>query len=130
MIMDYFFIFLNFFYILYIVFCSCGYFSDCGSNIETKTEIELISFNDIKINNFSLPENFLNWKLKERKKYVLNNYRDFIYNLTSEQYNLINTINDFRYKKGIHRLRVDNKIPNYIIDRPAELMINSEQNFF
>ena len=75
MIMDYFFIFLNFFYILYLVFSSYLYFAYCGANIETKTEIELISFNDIKINNFILPKNFMNWKIKERKKYVLNNYR-------------------------------------------------------
>ena len=118
MIMDYFFIFLNFFYLLYIGLSSFVYFADCGVNIETRTEIELISFNGIKINNFSLPGDFLNWKLKERKKYVLNNHRKFVHNLTSNQYNLINTINDYRHKKGIDKLIVDNKIPNYIFDRP------------
>ena len=91
-------------------------FSDCGSNIETKTEIELISFNDIKINNFSLPGDFLNWKIKERKKYVLNNHRKFAHNLTSNQYNLINTINDYRHKKGIDKLIVDNNKIIYLID--------------
>ena len=130
MVMDYIFIFLNFFYIIYLVFSSYIYFADCGINIKTITEIDLISFNDIKINDFSLPENFLSRNLKERKKYVLNNYSNYTYKLTSNQYYLINTINNFRQKKRINKLRVNNKIPNYLIDRPTELMINSGQNFF
>ena len=60
----------------------------------------------------------------------MNNYSNYTYKLTSNQYYLINTINNFRQKKRINKLRVNNKIPNYLIDRPTELMINSGQNFF
>ena len=60
----------------------------------------------------------------------MNNYKNYTYNITSEQWKLINEINDFRDQKGLLNLGIDNKIPNYIIDRPVELIFNSEKNFF
>ena len=130
MIMDYFFIILNFFYIIYILIFSFIYFIYCGKNIKITPTIELSSFNDIKINAFSLPKGFIKWKLKERKKYVMNNYKNYTYNITKEQYYLINKINYFRDQEGLLKLRVDNKIPDFIIDKPALLIFNSEENFF
>jgi hypothetical protein len=128
--MDYTFIFLNFFYMIYIGFLSYAYFVDSGRNIETITEIKLISFNGIKINEYALPKNFMKWAKKERKKYVLNNYTNYTYNFTSSQYDLINSINNFRQQENLLKLRVDNKIPEFIVNWPVELMLNSEQNFF
>ena len=123
-------LFLNFFYIIEIVIYSIIYFVDCGKNIKITPEIELNSFNDIKINAFSLPKNFIKWRLKERKKYVLNNYRNYTCNITSEQCKLIDKINYFRDKEGLLKLRLDNKIPDFIIDKPALLIFNSDENFF
>ena len=80
--MDYTFIFLNFFYILYIVLLSSIYFEESGRNIETIKEIKLISFNGIEINEYALPKNFMKWGKKERKKFVLNNYTNYTYNFT------------------------------------------------
>jgi len=128
--MDYTFIFLNFFYILYIVLLSSIYFEESGRNIETIKEIKLISFNGIEINEYALPKNFMKWGKKERKKFVLNNYTNYTYNFTSSQYNLINLINGFRQYKHLLKLRVDNKIPEFIVNWPVELMLNSEQNLF
>ena len=83
--MDYAFIFLHFFYIIYIGLLSYAYFVDSGRNVETITEIKLISFNGIKINEYALPKNFMKLAKKERKKYVLNNYKNYTYNFTSSQ---------------------------------------------
>ena len=128
--MDYAFIFLHFFYIIYIGFLSYAYFVGSGRNVETITEIKLISFNGIKINEYALPKNFMKLAKKERKKYVLNNYKNYTYNFTSSQYDLINSINNFRQQENLLKLRVDNKIPEFIVNWPVELMLNSKQNFF
>ena len=72
----------------------------------------------------------MKWAKKERKKYVLNNYTNYTYNFTSSQYDLINSINNFRQQENLLKLRVDNKIPEFIVNWPVELMLNSEQNFF
>ena len=41
------------------------------------TQCTLLSFNNIKIKSFELPENFPNWKKKERKRFISDNYSKF-----------------------------------------------------
>ena len=52
---------------------------------------------------------------------ILSNYT---YNFTSSTYDLINSINNFKKKNNLLKLRVDNKIPEFIVNWPVELMLN------
>ena len=44
----------------------------------------------------------------------------------------LNSINNFRIIKGMKRLEVDtiNRIPEFIVNKPIELLLNSKENIF
>ena len=132
MVMDYIFLILNFIYILYILFFSLGYFSDSGMAIKKEKIFALNSFNGIPINDYILPDNFDKWKKKNRKEYVLKNYYKYKYEISRSQERVLDSINNFRIIKGMKRLEVDtkNRIPEFIINKPIELLLNSKQNIF
>lgn len=133
MTLDYIFIILNFFHILYLLLLTYWYFRESGSLIKIITKCSLISYENIKIDKFELPDNFENFSKKQRKKYVSDNNYTFKYSISEEQVNLINSINIFREEKDIPKLGVDyyNKIPNNLFNNlPAEIILNPHQNIF
>ena len=132
MVMDYIFLFLNFIYIIYLLILSCIFFHYSGSRIINTKVCILKLFEGIKIESYRLPENFDKWEKKERKKFILNNYHNYIYSNSQRQEALINSINNFRKLKGVQQLGVVliKNIPEFIINKPAELFLNSSNNIF
>ena len=79
MTMDYIFIFVHYLYIIYLLCFTFIYFSVSGKYIYTSRKNYLIMFNDFRIFNHELPDDFHKWNQNQRKKYVLDNYTNFIY---------------------------------------------------
>ena len=133
MTMDYIFIFLHFFYILYLLCFSITYFCDSGKFIHTSTNFYLTKFNGIDTN-YELPDNFHKWNKRQRKKYIFNNYKNFIYRNynSSKLYNLLQSINSYRSENGLNKLNISytNQIPFYISNEPSEMMLFPERNIF
>ena len=130
MIMDYIFIFINFFHIIVVLNSSIEFF--CKSGYYIKTFFKLTSFNNIKINDFQLPDNFDKLKKNERKKFVLDNYLNYKYFITDNNIKLINSFNDFRKEMNIKKLEFteDKKIPEFILNLPSEMILFPEKNIF
>ena len=124
--MDYFFIFLNLFYIYFIFFNTKKFFEESGTHVKKIYNIyNLISFSNIHILNYILPYNFENLSKKERKELILKNCKEYQYDITDEQKNLINEINTFRDGNDIPQLKFDreNKIPEFIFEKPSEMIL-------
>ena len=136
-VMDFIFVFLNLFYILFIFIITFIFFKESGIEvIKSGNDYHyfyiLFSFNDINILPYYLPLNFENLSKKERKKLILQNYKKYQYEITDEQKNLINEINIFRDDNDIPKLKFDkeNKIPEFIIEKPSEMILFPEKNIF
>ena len=131
--MDYTFLVLNFFCFLYVLLLSVIFFRNSGKNIAYKSFYVLESFNGIKINNFILPFNFDKWDKKDRKKFILKKYHVYEYKNSTINRDLVNSINSFRRDKNISTLFFDEfspNIPDFIVKKPLELLLNSDQNIF
>ena len=130
--MDYIFLILNFIYIAYLILISLSFFAESGIRVEKAKKCTLNSFNWIKIKSYSLPYNFDKWKKNKRKKFILNNYHNYEYIISSEEENIVNLINNFRILKGLQKLEFKRikTIPEFIINKPSELFLNSSENIF
>ena len=136
-VMDFIFVFLNLFYILFIFIITFIFFKESGIEVikmgnDYHYDYILISFNDINILPYCFTLNFENLSEKERKKLILQNYKKYQYEITDEQKNLINEINIFRDDNNIPKLKFDkeNKIPEFIIEKPSEMILFPEENIF
>ena len=132
MVLDYLFLIINFIYILLILTFSIFYFKDSGNDMHFEINYFLTSFNKIKINNYELPKDFEKLPKKERKQLVLDNYKDFKYNISHQQKELIKTINDFRGINNIPLLGICQcrQIPDFLINESSEVMMFPDQNIF
>ena len=91
-------------------------------------------FNDFRIFKYELPDDFHKWNKKQRKKYVLDNYTNFIY----QSYYLYDidrlkkSVNSFRIKNGLYKLDIyeTNKIPFYSVNESSEMILYPEKNIF
>ena len=131
-VLDYFFIFIHFIYIIYI-FCGILYFfKNIGKNIIESLELKLISYNKIKIEDYELPEEFLTYNKRERKKYISENAFKFRYYKSAQQYDLINLINSYRIKFGINKYDPHDlsKIPQDMLNLPSEAIFFDYKNIF
>ena len=130
MVMDYIFIFLNFFDLLYLFIISFVYCSGKYDNYRTEINYFLTSFNYIKINNYMLPDNFNDFSKNDRKKYIKENYENFEYKYTKEQIELIRSLNQFRKDKNIEIFKIGKKLPKFILKESSEIMLYKDKNFF
>lgn len=128
--MDYAFIVFHFLYILYLIYNSCWYCLVTGDRIDRYEECTLVTFNNIRIRDFKLPNKFPTFTKKERKSYVYNNYRLYKYDYTPSQINIFNSINNFREENNIPKLYIDNskKIPDFIINPRTDMMLFSNEH--
>ena len=130
-VMDYIFIVLNFLHIIFIILNIIGYFKEGGISNQHVTKCTLLSFNNIKIHSFELPENFPKWKKKERKRFISDNYSKFkLYNPNemriSKCLNMVKAIYDIpEFEKYDTR-----KLPDYILNEPGEMMLYPDRNIF
>ena len=83
------------------------FFIITGKDIIKIYKYYLISFNNIKINEFELPDFFGKMSKKERKKYVLQNINSYEIIITNKQKELIDYINNLRKENNINNLEKD-----------------------
>ena len=113
----------------------CFFFLESGDHIIISTTVTLHSFNNMEIDNYLLPDNFSDWKEKERKLFVLDKYNEFKFkykgcgSFTNFVYIYINLQ---RQIKKIPALEIDSNstIPDLILYEPAEIMLYPEKNIF
>ena len=130
MVMDYVFIFLHVLYMIYIFLLSCIFYSESGKDIKTVKYCYLKSFNYIKIQEYFLPEDFHSWRKNRRKKFVSEKCKLFKYHNTLEERDILQIINSKRSSTNLLKLAVNttDEIPNFILNKPTELMLNPFQN--
>ena len=132
MVLDYFFLCINLIYISGFIYCSYQYWIESGDLVHVYKKNILILFNNIKIEEYELPENFNKLQKKERKKYVLDRYKDYRINVSNEHKKMINAINDYRRDNELQLLGVCQcrTIPDFLIKEPTVMMLFPEQNIF
>lgn len=128
--MDYAFIVFHFLYIIYVVYNSCSYCCASGDLIGSYKKCTLVSFNNIRIHDYKLPDDFPTFKKKERKAYVFNNHRQYKYDYTPDQMKIFDLINEFREENDIPKLNTDNSktIPDFIIYPRTDMILLSNQH--
>lgn len=131
MVFDYIFLSLNLIYIIIIILFLIGYLYFAGGLVHETIHYILLSYNNIKIKEYVLPEYFEKMNLKERKKIILDNLKNYEYIISDKQKELIDLINNLRVENDIQKLETDkNKnIPNFIFKKPSALMLTTENIF-
>jgi len=131
-VLDYIFLILNLYYIYVIIYLSYIFFKHYLIHYRTETSYYILSLNDIDIVDYNVSKDFIKMSERDRKEFLLNNYKNISYKITRKQKNLIKKINEYRKKNNLQELLNDklNKIPNFIMNEPAELMMNSDQHIF
>ena len=84
MVLDYLFLCINLIYIFGFIYSVYEYQKESGDLVSVYKKCNLILFNNIKIEEYGLPENFHKLQKKERKKYVLERYKNFKVYISSE----------------------------------------------
>ena len=132
MTMDYLFIIFNSIYTIYLIFIIFFYFDINITKTITKEKYILKSFNDIEIEDYYLPMDFSIWDKKERKKYIKRNYENFDCKMKYYNLSLIEKINDFRVQNNLQKFKIEvnNKIPYFIAQPPAIIVLFNNQNIF
>ena len=136
--MDYIFIFLNLLYIILIFYYSYHFYKEIIPKQRNKNakkdiiEYSLCSLNDIEIDSYKLSKGFMNMKEKERKKFLLNNYKNMKYTNYRKYLSLLDSINFWRRKNNLERLSSDRikNIPECFMKQYTEVEINKDENVF
>ena len=138
--MDYIFIFLNLLYIILIFYFSYLLYEDIRPQLKKakakknsiNTNYTLFSLNDIDIENYKLSKDFINMKEKERKKFLLNNYKNMKYTNYRKHLFLFDSINYWRRRNNLERLSLDRikNFPECFIKQYTEVEINKDENVF
>ena len=134
-IMDYVFIFLNLLYIVLLFYLSYHFFKHyfkLKNNNDNYIDCFIDLLNDIKINNYIISQDFINMNEKERKRFLLNNYKNMQYVNDTKQKNLLILINSFREKNNLDKFSLDKikRIPPCFMKKYTEVEINKEENVF
>lgn len=128
--MDYIFIFLNFIYILFLLLISYSYFNKTYNSYQNTINVLLTSFNNIKINEYKLPNDFQELEKKERRKFILNNYTKIECKYSTKQYDLIKKINKLREDNNIEQFKIGKKLPELVVRESSEIILNKEEHIF
>jgi len=128
--LDYIFIFLNFIYILFLLLISYSYFNKTYNSYQNTINVLLTSFNNIKINEYKLPNDFQELEKKERRKFILNNYTKIECKYSTKQYDLIKKINKLREDNNIEQFKIGKKLPELVVRESSEIILNKEEHIF
>ena len=131
-VLDYIFIILHFIYILYLFIGTSCFFQYLGKNIKRESVTILKSFNKIKIKEYKLPNDFIAYDKIKRKNYINENSKNFEFDITEEQINLIKYINSVREKYEIQKYIFKNipNIPQDMLIMPSEAIFFNYKNIF
>jgi len=131
-VLDYIFIILNFLYILYQGFIIYKFLKISGKNILKEPEFVLKSYNKIKIKNFKLPEDFANYNKTQKKRYISDNADNFIYDIKTDQIELIDLMDSYRQKFGLstYYFKKIPNIPKDMLKIPSEAIFFEYKNIF
>ena len=131
-VLDYIFLFLHFIYILYLFIGTSCFFQYLGKNIKRESVTILKSFNKIKIKEYKLPNDFIAYDKIKRKNYINENSKNFEFDITEEQINLIKYINSVREKYEIQKYIFKNipNIPQDMLIMPSEAIFFNYKNIF
>ena len=116
-----------------MVYCHGFYFPFYYLNhFSNEITYNIVSLNEISISNYNVTKDFSNMSERDRKTFLLNNYKNIQYKNTLDQQYLIKIINEYREKNNLPKLLNDKfkKIPDIIMNEPAEIMINPDKNIF
>ena len=129
-IWDYIFIVINFIITIYTLL----HFRKNLKRYITTSSINyiIISLYNINIKEYTLPNGFITMSKYKQFQYILNKFKNIEYIMTQEQKDLIKLINEFREDNNLEKFLFDknNKLPTFIIKKPAVIMLNPTQNFF
>ena len=131
MAMDYVFLILNFIHIIYFLFSTYIFFKEIGSGIYYSIKYSLVSFNNIIIKTYKLPDDFGHMTIKERKKFILDNFKNYE-NILNDEFIIDDTKNPYRKKNNIPDLTYieNNRLPDFILNEPSIMKLYPDQNIY
>jgi len=110
--------------ILYLIFGDLAFkdYIDSETYERMKDFYYLVSYKDINIEEYLLDNNFPS--KNEKRKFISLIANNFKIDYSQSDLDLINAINDYRFKKNLNELILDNNIPEYIIKGSTELILS------
>lgn len=88
---------------------------------ETKTY--LASYKNIRIDEYELPDYFI--KLKNKRDYISKIANQLNVDYCERDSQLLNLINNFRNKNKLNELKIDYKLPKFILDDSTVILLSS-----
>ena len=88
-----------------------------------ETKIYLVSYKNIRIDEYELPDYFI--KLKNKRDYISKIANQLNVYYCEREYQLVDLINDFRNKNELIELKIDYKLPKFILDDSTVILLSS-----
>ena len=104
------------------------YICDNWPDIEIKTKYYLIRYKNIYLDRFYIND-FETFK-KNQKKYILNIWQLLNNKYLKEDLKIIETINNFREKNNLRKLKRKYGLPDFIINEISEVILFKSQHLF
>ena len=132
MVCDYILIIIYFLYLIISIYIIIYYCKNVGNDVVKEKFIILTNFRDIKIDDYLLPSDFIQYNDYQKRKYLLDNSDLFEIKISSFLENLISSINKIRKDNDIEELIYDKKIhfKDLIFDKYSGLIFYDKQNIF
>jgi len=88
-----------------------------------ETKIYLVSYKNIRIDEHELPDYFI--KLKNKRDYISKIANQLNVGYCERDYQLVDLINDFRNNNKLNELKIDYKLPKFILDDSTVILLSS-----
>jgi hypothetical protein len=88
-----------------------------------ETKIYLVSYKNIRIDEYVLPDDFI--EIKNKRDYISKIANQLKVDYGESDYKLVDFINDFRIKNKLNELKIDYKLPNFILNDSTAILLSS-----